>query len=71
MKFLKNFGFQMSIFFRKILHDFPTFFENISTSRTNQICEKFLKVQFTPPLELGLNLILQKILKIKKTTVND
>jgi len=30
-----------------------------STSRKNQICEKFLKVQFTPPLELGLNLVLQ------------
>jgi len=32
---------------------------SFSTSRTNQICEKFLKVQFTAPLELGLNLILQ------------
>jgi len=32
---------------------------SFSTSRTNQICEKFLKVQFTPPLELSLNLILQ------------
>jgi len=31
---------------------------SFSTSRTNQICEKFLKVQFSPPLELGLNLIL-------------
>jgi len=31
---------------------------SFSIPRTNQICEKILKVQFTPPLELGLNLIL-------------
>jgi len=24
-----NFGFQMSIFFRKIFHDFPKFFDKI------------------------------------------
>ena len=30
MEFEKNFGFQMSIFFRKIFHDFPKFFEKIS-----------------------------------------
>jgi len=27
MDFMKNFGFQMSIFFRKIFHDFPKFFD--------------------------------------------
>ena len=37
---------------------------SFSTSRTNQICEKILKVQFTPPLELGLNLILHLEFKI-------
>jgi len=30
MEFLKNFGFQMSIFFRKIFHDFLKFFDKIS-----------------------------------------
>jgi len=30
MEFMNNFGFQMSIFFRKILHDFPKFFDKIS-----------------------------------------
>ena len=25
MEFMKNFGFQMAIFFRKIFHDFPKF----------------------------------------------
>jgi len=29
-EFMKNFGFQMSIFFRKIFHDFPKFFDKIS-----------------------------------------
>ena len=32
---------------------------SFSTWRTFYICEKILKVQFTHPLELGLNLILQ------------
>jgi len=29
MEFMMNFGFQMSIFFRKIFHDFPKFFDKI------------------------------------------
>jgi len=29
MEFMKNFGFQMSVFFRKIFHDFPKFFDKI------------------------------------------
>ena len=46
---------------------------SFSTSRTNQICEKFLKVQFNLPLELGLNLILHLIYNnyhIKDNTTN-
>ena len=30
MEFVNNFGFQMSIFFRKTFHDFPKIFEKIS-----------------------------------------
>jgi len=30
MEFMRNFGFQMSIFFRKMLHDFPKIFDKIS-----------------------------------------
>jgi len=30
MEFMNNFGFQMSIFFLKIFHDFPKFFDKIS-----------------------------------------
>jgi len=30
MEFMENFGFQMSIFFRKIFPDFPKFFDKIS-----------------------------------------
>jgi len=30
MESMKNFGFQMSIFFRKIFRDFPKFFDKIS-----------------------------------------
>jgi len=30
MEFMKNFGFQISIFFGKIFHDFPKFFDKIS-----------------------------------------
>ena len=30
MEFMKNFGFEMSIFFRKMFHDFPKIFEKIS-----------------------------------------
>jgi len=30
MEFMKNFGFQMSIFFRKIFYDFPKFFDKMS-----------------------------------------
>jgi len=29
MEFMKNFGFQMFIFFRKIFNDFPKFFDKI------------------------------------------
>ena len=36
MKFMKNFEFQMSTFFRKIFHDFPKFFDRIS----NQLNKK-------------------------------
>jgi len=32
MEFMKNFGFQMSIFFRKVLHDFSKFFDKISNT---------------------------------------
>jgi len=32
MEFTKNFGFQMSIFFRKNFHDFPKFFDKISNA---------------------------------------
>jgi len=31
-EFMKNFGFQMSIFFRKIFHDFSKFFDKISNA---------------------------------------
>jgi len=30
MEFMTKFGFQMSIFFLKTLHDFPKFFDKIS-----------------------------------------
>ena len=30
MDFIKNFGFQMSIFFKKMFHDFPKIFDKIS-----------------------------------------
>jgi len=30
MEFMKNFGFQMSIFFLKTFNDFPKFFDKIS-----------------------------------------
>jgi len=30
MDFMKNFGFQMSVFFGKVLHDFSKFFDKIS-----------------------------------------
>jgi len=30
MEFMKNFGCQMSIFFRKIFHDFPKLSDKIS-----------------------------------------
>jgi len=30
MEFMKNFGFQMSIFFREMFHDFPKIFDKIS-----------------------------------------
>jgi len=33
MEFMKNFGFQMSIFFRKIFQDFPKFFDKISNPK--------------------------------------
>jgi len=26
---MENFGFQMSVFFRKVFHDFPTFFDKM------------------------------------------
>jgi len=30
MEFMKNFGFQLSIFLRKKFHDFPKFYAKIS-----------------------------------------
>ena len=30
MEFMKNFGFEMSVFFRKVLHDFSKFFDKMS-----------------------------------------
>ena len=33
---MKNFGFQMSIFFRKIFHDFPKFFDRISNPKNKK-----------------------------------
>jgi len=30
MEFMKNFLFQMSIFFSKTFHDFPKFFDKVS-----------------------------------------
>jgi len=30
MEFMKYFGFQMSVFFRKVLHEFLKFFDKIS-----------------------------------------
>ena len=30
MEFMKNFGFQMSIFFKKMFHVFPKIFDKIS-----------------------------------------
>jgi len=32
MEFMKYFGFQMSIYFTKIFHDFPKFFDKISNA---------------------------------------
>jgi len=32
MEIVNNFGFQMSIFVRKIFHDFPKIFDKISNS---------------------------------------
>jgi len=37
---MMNFGFQMSIFFRKIFHDFPKFFDKIF-NRKNKIHKNF------------------------------
>jgi len=33
---MKNFGFQMSIFFRKIFHDFPKFFDKTPIHKLKQ-----------------------------------
>ena len=30
MEFMKNFGFQITLFFRNIFHDFPKLFDKIS-----------------------------------------
>ena len=34
---MKNFGFQMSISFRKIFHDFPKFFDKISNPQIRKL----------------------------------
>jgi len=40
MEFMKNFGFQISIFFLKTFHDFPKFFDKISNAE-KKILELF------------------------------
>jgi len=42
MEFMKNFGFQISIFFRKMFHDFPKIFDKISNPK-NKKTYKFSK----------------------------
>jgi len=44
---------------------------SFSISITNQICEKILKVQFTPPLDLDLNLILHHRSKFRAGKVEN
>ena len=39
MEFMKNFGFQMSIFFVETFHDFPNFFDKISNG-SDKILQK-------------------------------
>jgi len=43
MEFMKNFGFQMSIFFWKTFHDFPKFFDKIANPY-NKKTLNFLKL---------------------------
>ena len=40
---MMNFGFQMSIFFRKILHDFPKFFDKIFNRKPKKYRQTKLK----------------------------
>jgi len=45
MEIMKNFGFQMSIFFRKTFHDFPKIFDKslIHKIKKHKNFQKFLK----------------------------
>jgi len=45
MEFMKNFGFQMSIFFRKMFHDFSKIFDKISNpeNKKHKNFQNFLK----------------------------
>ena len=43
MEFMKNFGFQMPIFFRKTFHDFPKIYHLIHKLEKHKNFYKFLK----------------------------
>ena len=41
MEFMKNFGFQMSIIFRKTFHDFSKLFDKISNPKFLEFFNKY------------------------------
>ena len=41
MKFVNNFGFQISIFVRKLFHHFPKFFDNIPNPQNKKKHKNF------------------------------
>jgi len=62
MEFMKNYGFQMSIFFWKTFHDFPKFFDKISNKKIKKIkiCRIFWHKQINE-IENKMSSIIKKI----------
>ena len=67
MEFMKNFGFQMSIYFRKIFQDFPKFFDKISNPE-NKTKSKFLEF-VDKSKQMKLKIKCQKQLKKRRKQI--
>jgi len=66
MKFVNNFGFQISIFVRKLFHHFPKFFDNIPNPQ-NKKNIKISRICW----QVQIDEIENKMWKIKKNKKNE